>query len=127
VMRGASPNAGLRLAVIGLLAVVSAVVSAHGARWIGLVILGAAPLLLMALYVFATEANSRIPGDSVVAWWVRLVVPALGVVAVVKPLADSEFASVALATVVAAAVGVGAALAVAALVARPGSPTEKFE
>lgn len=127
VMRGATPNAGLRLAVIGLLAVVSAVVSAHGARWIGLVILGAAPLLLMALYVFATEANSRIPGDSVVAWWVRLVVPALGVVAVVKPLADSEFASVALATVVAAAVGVGAALAVAALVARPGSPTEKFE
>ncbi|OBF63724.1 hypothetical protein A5753_02330 [Mycobacterium sp. 852002-51971_SCH5477799-a] len=127
VMRGASPNAGLRLAVIGLVAVISAVVSAHGARWIALVILGAAPLLLMALYVFVTEANSRIPDDSVVAWWVRLVVPALGVVAVVKPLADSEFASVALATVVAAAVGVGAALAVAALVARPGSPTEKFE
>ncbi len=127
VMRGAAPNTRLRLAVIGLVAVVSAVVSAHGARWIGLVILSAAPLLLMVLYVFATEANSRIPGDSAVAWWVRLVMPALGAVAVVKPLADSEFASVAVATVVAVAVGVGAALAVASRLARPGSPTEKSE
>ncbi|GAB1811621.1 hypothetical protein MUNTM_06590 [Mycobacterium sp. MUNTM1] len=119
VMREATPNAGLRLAVVGLVAVVAVVVSAHGARWIGLVILGAAPLLLMALYVFVTEANSRIPGDSVVAWWVRLVMPALGVVAVVKPLVDSEFASVEVATVVAAAIGVCAAGAAAALLARP--------
>ncbi|OBI41182.1 hypothetical protein, partial [Mycobacterium colombiense] len=88
VMREATPNAGLRLAVVGLVAVVAGVISVHGARWIGLVVLGAAPLLLMVLYVFVTEANSRIPGDSAVAWWVRLVMPALGVVAVVKPLVD---------------------------------------
>ncbi len=79
--------------------------------------MGAAPLLLMALYVFVTEANSRIPGDSVVAWWVRLVMPALAAVAVVKPLVDSEFASVAVATVVAAAAAVCAARAAAALLA----------
>ena len=127
VMRGAPPNTGVRLAVLGLVALVSALVSVHGARWIGLVVLGAAPLLLMALYVFVTEANSRIPGDSAVAWWVRLLMPALGAVAVVEPLADSGFASVAVATVVAAAVGVGSALAAAALLAPPGSSTVKSE
>lgn len=127
VLREATPNAGLRLAVVGLLAVVAAVVSAHGARVIGLVILGAAPLLLMALYVVVTEADSRIPGDSVVAWWVRLVMPALGVVVVVKPLVDSEFALVEVATVVAAAIGVCAAGGAAALLARPRNRTAKSE
>ncbi|OBH41787.1 hypothetical protein [Mycobacterium mantenii] len=117
VMREATPNAGLRLGVVGLVAVVAAAVSAHGARGIGLVILGAAPLLLMALYVFVTEANSRIPGDSVVTWWVRLLMPALAVVVVVKPLADSGFAPVQVATVVAAVLGVFAAGGAAALLA----------
>lgn len=118
-MRGATPGAGLRLAVVALVALVAAVISAQGARWIGSVILGAAPLLLMALYVFVTEANSRLPDDSVVAWWVRLMMPALGLAAVVKPLADSEFASVAVATVVTAAIGVCAAGAAAALLVPP--------
>lgn len=127
VMREATPHAGLRLAVVGLVAVVAVVISAHGARWVGLVILGAAPLLLMALYVFVTEANSRVPGDSVVAWWVRLVMPAVAVVAVAKPLVDSEFAAVEVATVAAAAIGVGAAGAVAALLARPRDRIAKSE
>lgn len=125
-MRGATPNAGLRLAVMGLVAVVAVVVSAHGMRSIGMVILGAAPLLLMALYVLVAEANSRIPGDSVVAWWVRLVMPALAVVAVVKPLVDSQFAPVQVATVAAAAIGVGAAGA-APLLARHRERTAKSE
>lgn len=127
VMRGATAGAGLRLAVVALVALVGAVVSAHGARWIGLAILGATPLLLMTLYVFVTESNSRLPGDSVVAWWVRLVMPALGVVAVVKPLADSEFASVQVATVIAAAIGVAAAGAAAVLLARPGDRAGESE
>lgn len=127
VMREATPNVGLRLAVVGLVAVVAIVVSAHGARWIGLVILGAAPLLLMALYVFVTEANSRIPGDSVVAWWVRLVMPAVAAVAVVKPLVDSEFAAVEVATVVAAVLGVCAAGGAAALLTRPRDRTDESE
>lgn len=127
VMREATPNVGLRLAVVGLVAVVAIVVSAHGARWIGLVILGAAPLLLMALYVFVTEANSRIPGDSVVAWWVRLVMPAVAAVAVVKPLVDSEFAAVEVATVVAAVLGVCAAGGAAALLTRPRHRTAESE
>ncbi|MHA2417244.1 hypothetical protein [Mycobacterium avium] len=125
-MRGATPNAGLRLAVMGLVAVVAVVVSAHGMRSIGMVILGAAPLLLMALYVLVAEANSRIPGDSVVAWWVRLVMPAVAVVAVVKPLVDSQFAPVQVATVAAAAIGVGAAGA-APLLARHRERTAKSE
>ena len=52
---------------------------------------------------------------------------ALGAMAVVKPLVDSQFASVAVATVVAAAVAVGAALAVAALLARGADRTAKSE
>lgn len=119
VMREATPNAGLRPAVVGLVAVVSAVISAHGARGIGVVILGAAPLLLIALYVLVTEANSRIPGDSVLAWWVRLLMPALAAVAVIKPLVDSGFAPVQVATVAAALLGVCAAGGTAALLAPP--------
>ena len=127
VTRQARPNTIARVVLMALVAVTAAVLSAHGARWIGLVILGAAPLLLMALYVFVTEANSRVPGDSVVAWWVRLVMPAVAAVAVVKPLVDSEFAAVEVATVAAAAIGVGAAGAAAALLARPRDRTAKSE
>ncbi len=126
VRRGVTAGTGLRVAVVALVAMVAAVISAHGGRWIAMVIVGAAPLLLMALYVFVTEANSRIPGDSVVAWWVRLVMPALALVAVVKPVADAQFSAVAVATVVAAAVGVGAAGAAAALLA-PRRVAEKSE
>ncbi|OBI36790.1 hypothetical protein A5708_07590 [Mycobacterium colombiense] len=61
------------------------------------------------------------------AWWVRLVMPALGVVAVVKPLVDSELASVEVATVVAAAIGVCAAGAAAALLVRPRDRTAESE
>ncbi|WP_406816714.1 hypothetical protein [Mycobacterium sp. M23085] len=125
VMRGATPHAGLRLAMLGLVAVIAAVISTHGTRWIGLILLGAAPLLLMALYVFATEANSRIPGDSVVAWWVRLLMPAVAVLAVVKPLVDSRFAPVEVATVITAAIGVCAAGAAAALLRRSPDRTAK--
>lgn len=119
VTRQARPNTIARVVVMALVAVTAAVLSAHGARWIATVILGAAFLLLMALYVFVTEANSRVPGDSVVAWWVRLVMPAVAVVAVVKPVADAQFASLQLATVIAAALGVCAAAAAAAALLYP--------
>ncbi|OBH38284.1 hypothetical protein A5690_04790, partial [Mycobacterium intracellulare] len=81
--REATPNTGLRVAVVGLVAAMAAILSAHGMRVITTVVFGAAALLLVLLYVFATEANSRIPGDSLVAWWVRLIVPALAAVLVV--------------------------------------------
>lgn len=71
------------------------------ARGIATVVFGAAALLLVLLYVFATEANSRIPGDSLVAWSVLLIVPALAVVLVVKPVVDAHFAVVEVATVIA--------------------------
>jgi hypothetical protein len=100
------------------------VLSAPGLRGIATVLFGAAALLLVVLYVFVTEANSRIPDDSVVAWWVRLIVPALAVVAVVKPIVDAHFAAVEVATVVAAMLGVCAAVAAAALSKGPRIPGE---
>ncbi|BBY11620.1 hypothetical protein [Mycobacterium marseillense] len=124
VAREATPNAGLRLAGAGLLAVMAGVLSAPGLRGIATVLFGAAALLLVVLYVFVTEANSRIPDDSVVAWWVRLIVPALAVVAVVKPIVDAHFAAVEVATVVAAMLGVCAAVAAAALSKGPRIPGE---
>ncbi|MCA2266155.1 hypothetical protein A5626_24765 [Mycobacterium marseillense] len=124
VAREATPNAGLRLAGAGLVAVMAGVLSAPGLRGIATVLFGAAALLLVVLYVFVTEANSRIPDDSVVAWWVRLIVPALAVVAVVKPIVDAHFAAVEVATVVAAMLGVCAAVAAAALSKGPRIPGE---
>lgn len=119
VARAATPNTGLRVAVVGLVAAMAAVLSAHGMRGIATVVFGAAALLLVVLYVFATEANSRIPGDSLVAWWVRLIVPALAVVAVVKPVVDAHFAGVEVATVIATTFGACAAIAAASLSREP--------
>lgn len=100
----------------------AAVLSAHGARAVAAVFFGAAALLLVVLYVAVAEANSRIPGDSVVAWWVRLIMPALAVVAVVKPVVDAHLGVVEVATVIVAMLGVCAALAVASLSRAPGVP-----
>lgn len=119
VARAATPNTGLRVAVVGLVAAMAAVLSAHGMRGIATVVFGAAALLLVVLYVFATEANSRIPGDSLVAWWVRLIVPALAVVAVVKPVVDAHFAGVEVATVIATMLGACAASVAASLSREP--------
>ncbi|MEE3750652.1 hypothetical protein [Mycobacterium intracellulare] len=118
----ATPNTGLRVAVAVLVAAMAAVLSAHGARAVAAVVFGAAALLLVVLYVAVAEANSRIPGDSVVAWWVRLIMPALAVVAVVKPVVDAHLGVVEVATVIVAMLGVCAALAVASLSRAPGVP-----
>lgn len=115
VAREATPNAGLRVAVAGVVAAVAAVLSAPGLRGIATVVFGAATLFLVAVYVFVTEANSRTPDDSVVAWWVRLIVPALAVVAVIKPVAAAHFAAVEVATVIVAMFGVCAAVAAASM------------
>lgn len=115
VAREATPNAGLRVAAAGLVAAMAAVLSAPGLRGIATVVFGAATLFLVAVYVFVTEANSRIPDDSVVAWWVRLIVPALAVVAVIKPVAAAHFAVVEVATVIVAMFGVCAAVAAASM------------
>lgn len=124
VTRAATPNAGLRVAVVALVGAMAAVLSAHGARDIATIAFSAATLLLVVLYVSVTEANSRIPDDSVVAWWVRLIVPALGLVAVVKPVVDADFAAVEVATVIAATLGVCAAVAAASQASAPSTPTK---
>lgn len=124
VTRAATPNAGLRVAVVGLVAAMAAVLSAHGVRDVATIAFGAATLLLVVLYVSVTEANSRIPDDSVVAWWVRLIVPALGLVAVVKPVVIAHFAAVEVATVIAATLGVCAAVAAASQASAPSTPTK---
>lgn len=97
----------------------AAILSANGMRGIATVVFGAASLLLVLLYVFATEANSRIPGDSLVAWWVRLIVPALAAVLVVKPVVDAHFAVVEVATVIATMLGACAASVAASLSREP--------
>lgn len=124
VTRATTPNAGLRVAVVALVGAMAAVLSAHGMRDIAIIAFGAATLLLVVLYVSVTEANSRIPDDSVVAWWVRLIVPALGLVAVVKPVVDADFAAVEVATVIAATLGVCAAVAAASQASAPSTPTK---
>jgi hypothetical protein len=70
-----------------------------------------APLALVAVYVVAAEANSRLPGSSDAATVLRVWMPALGLVVVLVPLRYHEFDAASLwAVSLGAAVGVVAAL-----------------
>ncbi|WP_236723993.1 hypothetical protein [Mycobacterium avium] len=125
ITRGKNPCLRWRATVVAAIALIAAAITAHVPRGHGIaaVTLSTAVLLLMTLYVLVSEANSRLPGDSVVAWWVRLAIPTLGLVAVLKPIADSHFAPLDVATVIAAAVVVSAAAITAALLV-PAAPTQ---
>lgn len=72
-----------------------------------------APMLLMAVYVIAAEANSRLPGRSEAAMALRVWMPTLAVVVVLVLLSDYEFDVESL-WAVAFAVMVGAVAALAA-------------
>lgn len=74
---------------------------------------------MLVMCMCCTEANSRIPGDSLVAWCVRLIVPALAAVLVVKPVVDAHFAVVEVATVIATMLGACAASVAASLSREP--------
>lgn len=52
---------------------------------------GVAPLLLIAVYVIAAEANSRLPGSSGAAMVLRVLMPTLAVVVVLVPLGYYDF------------------------------------
>jgi hypothetical protein len=70
-----------------------------------------APLALMAVYVVAAEANSRVPGSSDAAMVLRFWMPALGLFVVLVPLRYHEFDAASLwAVSLSAAIGVVAAL-----------------
>jgi hypothetical protein len=79
---------------------------------------GVAPLLLIAVYVIAAEANSRLPGSSDASMVLRVWMATLAVVVVLVPLSYSDFDAGSLWPAALAA----ATVAVAALVAfrRPG-------
>ncbi|MDT5280239.1 MAG: hypothetical protein QOJ20_1434 [Mycobacterium sp.] len=74
---------------------------------------GVAPLLLIAVYVIAAEANSRLPGSSDAAMVLRVLMPTLAVVVVLVPLGYYDFDAESLWPAALAA----ATVAVAALVA----------
>ena len=74
---------------------------------------GVAQLLLIAVYVIAAEANSRLPGSSETATVLRVLMPTLAVVVVLVPLSYYEYDAGSLWPAALAA----ATIAVAALVA----------
>ena len=74
---------------------------------------GVAPLLLIAVYVIAAKANSRLPGSSDAAMVLRVLMPTLAVVVVLVPLGYYDFDAESLWPAALAA----ATVAVAALVA----------
>lgn len=114
--RGASPPLGLIAAGLAAGLAVLGSASWAGARWMAAVLPGIGLLLLLVVYVAVAQANARIPGDSVVAWWVRLLVPALAVAVVVTMLAgDDRGASPLVQVVVAGVIVAGAAAAALAL------------
>ncbi|KAA0097743.1 hypothetical protein CIW49_18095 [Mycolicibacterium sp. P1-18] len=72
-------------------------------------------LVLFALYAVVMAANGRIPGDSVVSWWLRLVMPVVFAAVVLLPLVWAEFDPSVVVPVVVAAVVIAAAVAAAAV------------
>lgn len=74
-------------------------------------------LVLFALYAVVLVASARISADSVVTWWLRIVMPVVLVALVLLPLAWAEFSPGSLAPVVIAALLIAAAGAVAVVVA----------
>ena len=75
-------------------------------------------LLLVTLYAIVLTAFARIPGDSVVTWWLRIVMPVVLVAIVLLPLVDAQFSIGALIPVVIAAALVAISGAVAAVTTR---------
>jgi len=72
-------------------------------------------LVLFALYAVIVVANSKVPAESVVTWWLRLVMPVALAAVVVLPLLWAEFSLHALAPVLVAAVLIAAAAVTALL------------
>jgi hypothetical protein len=81
-----------------------------------------AAMLLVVLYVFVAEANSRLPGAETAARMCRVLWPVLLVVVVLFPLRDAEFAASALWPVVITALVVGIAASLSAIALRQGPP-----
>jgi ethanolamine permease len=79
-----------------------------------------AALLLVVVYVLAVEAYTRIANDSTVAWWLRLLMPAVLAAAVLLPLLDTDFAATALWPVLVAAALAALCFAAAVATARRG-------
>lgn len=105
----ASPDA-VFVGIVGVMAVLAVVVIQFD--WT----LGhAARLVLLALYAVVMVANSRIAADSVVTWWLRLVMPVVLAALVLLPLVWAGFSLSALEPVVIAGVLIAAAAAAAIL------------
>ena len=83
-----------------------------------------AAMLLVVLYVFVAEANSRLPGAETATGTVRVLWPVVLAAVVLIPLRDAEFATEALwpVAITAAVVGAAAALSAAAARRAPQSP-----
>jgi hypothetical protein len=81
-----------------------------------------AAMLLVVLYVFVAEANSRLPGAETATGTVRVLWPVVLAAVVLIPLRDAEFATEALWPVAITAAVVGAAAALTAAAARRAPP-----
>lgn len=104
-----SPDAAF-VGVVGVVVVLTVLVIQAG--WtLGYV--GA--LVLLALYAVILVANSRIAKDSVISWWLRIVMPIVLAAVVLLPLLWAGFSVRALEPVVVAAVLIAAAAAAAIL------------
>lgn len=97
-----------------VLAAVLAVAVIHAGWTLGYV----GGLVLFTLYAVVLVANSKVAADSVVTWWLRIVMPAVFAALVLLPLAWAEFSASSLTPVIIAALLVAAAAAAAILSAR---------
>ena len=79
-------------------------------------------MLLVVLYVFVAEANSRLPSAETATGTVRVLWPVVLAAVVLIPLRDAEFATEALWPVAITAAVFGAAAALTAAAARRAPP-----
>jgi ethanolamine permease len=109
----------LTAVAVPLLIAMTILVQVLSGEWTATVIQGAGVLLIVVLWVLSSEAAARIPGDSVIRWWIRLAIPSLAVIVGFAPLlARSSDPTVSVVTLAVTAAVVAVAW-VAALAAQP--------
>jgi ethanolamine permease len=112
-------NPWLTAVAVPLLIALTILVQVLAGLWTATVIQSAGVLLIVVLWVLSSEAAARIPGDSVIRWWIRLAIPALAVLVGFAPLlARSSDPAVSVATLAVTAAVLAVAW-VAALAAQP--------
>jgi hypothetical protein len=116
LVEGVDTRVGPELALAVLIGLMAVLIVARCRDWVGIqpATNYVGEILLVVTYGVVVEASARIPGDSTLVWWSRILVPGALAAVVLLPVVNSRFAAGAVLplAIVAVLVGVAAAVSV---------------